>query len=424
MSQRIFVRGRLFEDNDPALQDALAALYESPERPRCMCVPEGVDLYISRRHSGYILARMPGSGDQHHPTCPDYEPNPVLSGRGVLMGEAIVERSPDLLEIYIGFALSRGVGSPIARGTPSPPKDVHPPRQRMSLQAVVHALYEHARFNRWYPSMAGIRSQSVLCKYLTEAAGRILVRGEPLAKRLYVPEAFNADRKDEIANRRRETLAFLNGTAEAREHPFAMVIGEFKEVREGVGGRTILVKHMPDAPLHIETRAWERIERVYRHCFEAPEADVPKKPRILLAALISARRENIYQVERFTMMLVSAEYIPLTGAFELPLLDKLLAENRIFIKPLQYDAPSAAGFPSFILLDARTAEGTDYPLFVSSSFASDKEKVLQTKAIAAVSPGVWIWETGSSIPPLPPARHFFVSRGAEAAKLGRQAHAF
>ena len=218
--QRIFVKGRTFELGDPALQTALAAIYETPERPRCLCVEGGVDLYISRRSSVYHLARMPGTGNQHHPTCPDYEPNPASSGRGALMGDAIVEKSAETLEIHVGFPLSRSIGGrAIPRGEATPPKDVHAPKHRLSLQAVLHTLYETARFNRWYPAMEGARNQGVLCKYLMEAANHILVRGEPLARRLYVPEPFTADRKDEIAARRREKLAFLNASDQGEGIP-------------------------------------------------------------------------------------------------------------------------------------------------------------------------------------------------------------
>ena len=36
--QRLSIRGRSLEADDPSLQDALAAVYEAPERPRCLCV--------------------------------------------------------------------------------------------------------------------------------------------------------------------------------------------------------------------------------------------------------------------------------------------------------------------------------------------------------------------------------------------------
>ena len=405
--QRIFVKGRTFESGSPELQIALAAIYETPERPRCLCVEGGVDLYISRRSTSYHLARMPGTGNQHHPTCPDYEPDPASSGRGALMGSAIVEKSPETLEIHIGFPLSRSPGGrAIPRGEPTPPKEVHVPKQRLSLQAVLHTLYETARFNRWYPAMEGARNQGVLCKYLMEAANHILIRDEPLSKRLYVPEPFSTERKDEIAARRRERLAFLNASDAEREFPFGFVIGEFKEAEKGALACKVRIKHMPDTPLYMDTKAWSRVERVYQPLFEATDADVPRKPRILMAALIYAKQENVYQIERLTMMLVSDQYIPLNGALELPLLDKLQSERRPFIKPLQYDCGSAASFPNVLLLDAGTDKGGECPLHVVSKFADAKDQALKSRAIEKCGEGAWVWNTEEALPPLPvPGRY-------------------
>ncbi len=405
--QRIFVKGRTFDSGNADLQTALAAIYETPERPRCLCVEGGVDLYISRRSSVYHLARMPGTGNQHHPTCPDYEPNPASSGRGALMGDGIVEKSPDTLEIHVGFPLSRSPGGrAIPRGEATPPREVHAPKHRLSLQAVLHTLYETARFNRWYPAMDGARNQGVLCKYLMEAANRILVRGEPLASRLYVPEPFTTDRKDEIAARRREKLAFLNASDQGKDFQFGFVIGEFKEAEASAASCKVRIKHMPDMPLRMDTKAWARVERVYQPLLEATEADVPRKPRVLVAALIYAKQENVYQIERLTMMLVSDQYVPLNGAFELPLLEQLQSDKRTFIKPLQYDSPSASSFANFLLLDAASGQGGDYPVHVMSKFVDAKEQALKASAVEKCGPDAWVWRTDEAMPPLPGPRRY------------------
>lgn len=121
--QRVFVKGRTFSCDDPALQEALAALYETPERPRCMCVPGGVELYISKRAT-FVLARMPGTGGQHHPSCHDYEPAPGTSGRGALIDDAIVQRTPDSIDVYVNFPLSRRAGKALPRGEADAPTEV------------------------------------------------------------------------------------------------------------------------------------------------------------------------------------------------------------------------------------------------------------------------------------------------------------
>ena len=66
---RYFINGRTCAAGDPRLRDNLARVYGSPERPRCMCVPGGVEMYIAK-HAEYVVKRMPDTGNQHHPTCP------------------------------------------------------------------------------------------------------------------------------------------------------------------------------------------------------------------------------------------------------------------------------------------------------------------------------------------------------------------
>ena len=59
METRYFVRGRVFMAGDGQLQAALARIYESSERPRCLCVQGGVEMYIAR-HAEFVIKRMPG----------------------------------------------------------------------------------------------------------------------------------------------------------------------------------------------------------------------------------------------------------------------------------------------------------------------------------------------------------------------------
>ena len=111
---RYFIKGRTCAAGDAGLQDGLARVYGSPERPRCMCVPGGVETYIAK-HAEYVVKRMPDTGRQHHPTCPSFEPEPGTSGLGELLGEATLARSgrgayrfPDLEDVGAVDAARRG----------------------------------------------------------------------------------------------------------------------------------------------------------------------------------------------------------------------------------------------------------------------------------------------------------------------------
>ena len=395
---RYFIKGRTCAAGDAGLQDGLARVYGSPERPRCMCVPGGVEMYIAK-HAEYVVKRMPDTGRQHHPACPSFEPEPGTSGLGELLGEAIIEHSPDQVEVRTDFAMSRMPGKAMPRGEAVPdPAEVHAPRKRMSLRALLHYLYERAGFNRWYPAMEGRRNQGVLHKYLSEAARGVLLKGATLDERLYVPEPFRAEFKDEIGERRRRKLALLLSPEDAVQFKMAILVGEYNGSEPTNVGRRIIVKHMPDIALYIEGKAWERVERSYGAILQARDADVARKPRVMMAALIYAKREHVYQVDTLSMMLTTDQWVPLEGLHELPLIEALQREQRAFIKPLKYDARTSAAFPNVLLLDCGKVP---LPLHVVSPFVDAKERALKERTVATSRVSTWVWYTDKDIPPLP-----------------------
>ncbi|URI12041.1 DUF1173 domain-containing protein (plasmid) [Aquincola tertiaricarbonis] len=363
---KYFIRGVTLLATDPGLQEALSRVYDSSERPRCMCVRGGVEMYIAK-HGEYVVKRMPGTGDMHHPTCQSFEPEPGLSGLGELVGEAIVEHNPDHVEIRTDFPFSRVSGKAMPRGEANgEPPAVNAPRKRMSLRAVLHFLYHRAGLNRWYPAMEGRRSQGVIKKYIELAAAGVTLKGETLDKRLYVPEPFRVADKEEIGERRRRKLAMLLSPGDDVAYKMAIVIGQFNGAEQSAYGRKLLVKHMPDVPLYMENKAWERAERAYAATLQARDADLERKPMVVMAALIYAKREHLYQVDSLSMTLVSDQWIPLDGLHELPLVEELQRQGRAFLKPLRFDAKSGACFakpaprvdeqPAAQLLDVEQAE--------------------------------------------------------------------
>jgi Protein of unknown function (DUF1173) len=408
---RYFIKGRTYSAVDPGLQDGLARLYGSSERPRCLCVPGGVEMYIAR-HAEYVVKRMPDTGNQHHPTCPSFEPEPGTSGLGELLGEAIIEHSPDQVEVRTDFPISRmpGKSMPRAEAVTDPP-EVHAPRKRMSLRALLHFLYERAGFNRWYPAMEGRRNQGVLHKYLSEAARGVLLKGAMLDERLYVPEPFRTEFKEQIGERRRKKLALLLSHEDAVQFKMAILVGEYNGSEPTTFGRRIIVKHLPDVPLYMQSKAWERVERSYGAILQARDADVSRKPRVMLAALIYAKREHVYRIDTLSMMLTSDQWVPLEGLHELPLIEALQRAQRAFIKPLKYDARTAAAFPNVLLLDCGKVP---LPMHVLSAFADAKERALKEMAVATCGMSAWVWTTDKEMPPLPER-----ARGHEGEQRGR-----
>jgi Protein of unknown function (DUF1173) len=163
-------------------------------------------------------------------------------------------------------------------------------------------------------------------------------------------------------------------------------------------GRRIIVKHMPDVPLYIENKAWQRVERAYGAILRSRHADVASKPRIVLAALIYAKREHVYQVDTLSMMLTTDQWIPLEGLHELPLIEALQRAQRAFIKPLKYDARTSTSFPNVLLLDCGKVP---LPLHVVSLFMDAKETALKQRSVAANGDSTWVWYADKDMPPFP-----------------------
>ena len=351
-------------------------------------------MYVAFHHR-YIAKRMPDTGSRHHPSCPSYEPAPQQSGLGELIGEAVLE-SAGAVELRVDFAWRRQASGRAASGRkPAGPGEVKAARRCMSLRALVHFLFERAGFNRWSPAMEGKRTQAVLHKYLMLAAEQVSAKGIVLAERLYVPEPFHEATRLEVAERRRQRLGVLrpiDGVA-----PLAMVLAEFKAAEACAGGYRVWLKHMPDVPLLAPAKTWERIAKVYAPVLEARDADLSQRVHAVMTALIRARREYTYEIDTATLLLASAQWIPIEGVHELPLLQALVSARRRFIKPLRYDARHAAVFANAQLLDTG-AEAT--ALHVLSPFLPAREREAKAEVLRhAVDP--WVWSTDEPMPPLP-----------------------
>ncbi|MBT9598489.1 MAG: DUF1173 domain-containing protein [Vitreoscilla sp.] len=396
-TQRLVIAGRIWVTDDPQLQEALARVHDTPERPRCLCVPGGIEMYVAR-HTLFVVKRMPDTGSRHDTTCPSYEPDAQQSGLGELIGGAVVEREPGRVELRVDFPWARISGRSVARAEARDAGEVGATPRSMSLRALMHYLFERAGFNRWSPAMEGRRNQGVLHKYLLEAARGVTVKGLTLSDRLYVPEPFSETGRADAARRRREKLSVLHpGDG---QQPLALLLGEYKANEPCTAGRRVWIKHLPDVPLLVSGKTWERLEKRYATIFDARDADAGHRVHVVVAALLRARREYTYEIDAASMMLTNETWIPVEGVHELPLLRALIEQRRRFVKPLRYDAKTAAGFPNALLLDVGAVPA---PLHVVSAFIDLKEQRAKQRATADAGDGAWVWSTAHCMPAFPQA---------------------
>ena len=89
------IGGDAVEKGADNFETLLGVAYAAKERPKCLCCPGGINMYVARIDERYFIKRMPYTGDDHDPACTSYEPPPELSGLGEVLGSAILE-IPDL----------------------------------------------------------------------------------------------------------------------------------------------------------------------------------------------------------------------------------------------------------------------------------------------------------------------------------------
>ncbi len=177
-----------------------------------------------------------------------------------------------------------------------------------------------------------------------------------------------------------------------------IAIGELKELRATALGYELVLKHLPDCAFMLDHKAGERAKRAFEAELLAWSAGQVK---LIAACLFYAKREHLYQIESLTLMMTSSQWIPLDHACEKDLVDKLVAEQRAFLKPLRYEAKHAGRFPNFLLLDAGERP---VALDILSPFLTDQDRAAKARAIAARSPNGWAWDTAQEalVPDLPP----------------------
>ena len=107
--------------------------------------------------------------------------------------------------------------------------------------------------------------------------------------------------------------------------------------------------------------------------------------------------------------MTSVQWVPLHEVCEKDVVDKLVAEERAFIKPLRYDAKHVGDFPNFLLLDVGARP---IPLDITSTFLSDEEQAARARTIGLHPATGWFWDAsqGGALPELPPRSVLAASR--------------
>ncbi len=391
------IAGRRFEVGARGFADAVAEAHAAHQRPRCMCLVEGVEMYVARLGDGYIVKRMPDTGSHHAPDCPSYEPPAEFSGLGQVLGSAITE-DPATGEttLKLDFPLTKMPGRSTIPPVGGEGDSVSSTGNKLSLRGLLHYLWDQAELTRWHPGFVGKRTWATVRRHLLHAAEHKLARGDALRDRLYVPEAFSIEERDAI-NVRRLAQWQTAASAPGKAQHLMLLICEVKEIVPARYGFKAIVKHMPDQAFAIDEPLYRRLGRRFEA--ELTLWGASDDIHMVMIATFGVSGAGVPAIHELSLMPVTRQWLPVDDGFEKQLLDRLVGESRAFVKGLHYNLGKKDRIASAALTDC---EGSAPMLFIVPVELDEP-----VPGHEAGDPGqpIWMWRrSGEAMPPLPLAR--------------------
>lgn len=394
------IGGQRFEAASRGFAEAIAQAHAAHHRPRCMCLVDGVEMYVARlagTNEGYIVKRMPSTGSHHAPDCPSYEPPPESSGLGQVLGSAITE-DPATGEttLKLDFSMSKIAGRSVMPATGGDGDSVASGGTKLSLRGLLHYLWDQAELTRWQPGFAGKRTWSTVRKHLLLAAENKITRGDSLRSRLYIPEVFSVEHRDAISARRMAQWSQAVAVP-GKPQQLMLLIAEVKEIVPSRYGFKAVAKHVPDQAFALDEQLYRRLGRRFES--ELALWGAAEDIHMVIIATFSVAATGIPTIVELSLMPVTRYWLPVENGFEKQLIERLLADGRSFVKGLRYNLGADSALASATLTDC---EGSAPLLFVVHAGVEESGRYRQ---VCDPSVPVWLWNPSSeAMPSLPPRR--------------------
>ena len=361
-------------DNEEKAQRLLAKYKSRDVQPYCECSTNKPGMYIAHR-SRYYLARNPGTGSLHSPNCPSFELDKAESGKVTYENNVIRSKHDGTMSLKILAPLSqksvsRAESAESDLDAKTPPPEKRKPSERreaMSLSGLLAFLWEEAELNRWYPNFAGHRNWYIARKRLMDAAQRIVTKRLKLSDILYLPEPFNMAKKDEIEARRNEAYdRIMKNTSSSSK--YMVVIGLIRILNVQSDSASIVLAHQKDT-----LKYWgnKHIVSKIQATPVSSIVDDENSGLIVYTLMVVSRDVNdVLQIRDIGFLPVDMRMLPCYTKEDFRLTEKLVVEERRFIKTLRYDGSKNKVLPEHFLVD--TGEKPT-PLAIYRTFASEAE---------------------------------------------------
>lgn len=312
---------------------------------RCMCLGTGDRLLAVRYYEttdSFGLARYPNTGETHQRDCRFYAPNSHKSGLSTYQKGVVDERPDGTVKVSLAIGMTMKAPIPaVDAETELVSNGLRSSQRSMQLLGLLHFLWDSAGLNVWWPAMRGKRTVRTVTYRLNEAAENILVGPSKLSEVLLTP-AYSVSGRDALRNIERVSAAVSNRSR-------LIVIATMAAYKEEP--RILRVSGFHGIPfLDVTAAMWKSAVRRFPSAVAAWRSG---QQVMVIAQCEPNPQSKVAHVVGLALMQVSSSWVPVESSYELVIADKLVAEERAFLKPLRYDAGQAAVHPDFILLDTK-----------------------------------------------------------------------
>ena len=394
------IDGQRWVKDTPGFTEAIARAFDQRLRPRCLCRRnpdgQGIEMYVARFMDSYIVKRMPETGSQHAPDCPSHEPPAEFSGLGQVLGSAITENlTTGETTLKLDFPLtkmpSRSQMPPAGGDSDSVATD----GTKLSLRGLLHYLWDQAELTRWHPGFAGKRTWATVRRHLLQAAEHKLARGAALRVRLYVPEPFSIDKRDEI-NARRLAQWHNAMAAPGKPQQLMLLICEVKEIAAARFGFKAVVKHVPDQAFAVDEQLYRRLAGRFES--ELTLWGAAEDIHMVMVATFGVSGSGVPTIQELCLMPVTRHWLPVENEFEKQLLERLVSESRCFVKALHYNLGRRDSIASALLTD--TSAPVELHVVAQDHDCSSPRTATDDKVASATQRWAW-YPRLQSLPALP-----------------------
>lgn len=405
----VFARDYLLE-NEGQAQLILGKYKALGVHPICECTANKPAMYIAKR-SVYYLAKMPGTGSSHAPSCPSFEIITNDSGKAGYESNVIKSNSNGTLSLKLYAPLSHKVvqredggstGESNAIPSEKPKSDKE---EAMTLNSLLAVLWEEAELNRWAPYFDGKRSWGVVRRRLLVAADNMIAKRTYLKDILHIPEPFNPNSIDEIDARRKEQFDNIMKRS-GKNTRYMLVVARIRKINIQDNIVSIRLSQQGENIVYWGGKSIaKKVDRANLN--ELLDTDTKTADEYLMTVMVVTRDGNkALSILDIGFLRVDKNYIPHYSQDDIELKEALIEQGRFFIKTLRYDTSSDITPPDYMLVDTGDSPT---PLTISPAYASEELMMALFKAKKSWSENYsayWEWDIamkGRDIPALPRA---------------------